>query len=83
MTTNLAKHLNGVALRTPPEELCCFRKRFDMFPEMLRRSFYSFSNYLAARHIYDTLQTQPVVLDRYFLTLKDFFLNYKLKKKIF
>ncbi|XP_065661173.1 uncharacterized protein LOC101238319 isoform X2 [Hydra vulgaris] len=65
MTKNLAKHLNGVALRTPPDEIASFRKMFDPLPEMLRRSFYSFSNYVAAQQIYNALQTQPVVLDRF------------------
>lgn len=65
MTQNLGNYLQGEILCTPPASIKHIRKEFDVYPELLRRSFYAYSNYLAAVHIKKLLVEKPVVLDRY------------------
>lgn len=65
MTNNLGEHLQAEILGTPPLSIKHIRKEFDALPELCRRSFYAYGNYLAAEHIRRVLDDRPVVLDRY------------------
>lgn len=64
MTNNLGKHLGAEILGTPPSPIKHIRKHFDIFPELCRRSFYAYGNYLAAEQISQVLDKRSVVLDR-------------------
>jgi len=66
MTQNLGKFLGAEILGTPPASIKHIRKYFDVFPELCRRSFYAYGNYVAAEEIIQILQSRPVVLDRYY-----------------
>ena len=65
MTQNLGKFLGAETLGTPPASIKHIRKHFDVFPELCRRSFYAYGNYVAAEEIAQILQSRPVVLDRF------------------
>ena len=64
MTKNLSNHLNAVAMATPPDSIRHFRKKFDHLPELCRRSYYAFSNYLASRDVMEITRSKSVVMDR-------------------
>lgn len=64
MTNNLGRQLGAEILGTPPDSIKHIRKQFDVFPELCRRSFYAYGNYLAAEQISKVLDARPVVLDR-------------------
>jgi len=64
MTNNLGEYLRAQILGTPPQSIKHIRKEFDSLPELCRRSFYAYGNYLAAEQIRNVLDERPVVLDR-------------------
>lgn len=64
MVANLSRYLNAVAMATPPDSIRHIRKEFDNLPELCRRSFYAFSNYLASSEISHVTEKTAVVLDR-------------------
>lgn len=65
MSANLAKYLNANIMTTPPASVKHIRKEFDVYSELCRRSFFAYSNYLAAEEIRELLKEKMVVLDRY------------------
>lgn len=65
MSVNLAKYLNANIMTTPPASVKHIRKEFDVYSELCRRSFFAYSNYLAAEEIRELLKEKMVVLDRY------------------
>ncbi|XP_057314989.1 uncharacterized protein LOC130656178 [Hydractinia symbiolongicarpus] len=65
ITKNLCTRLNAVKMATPPDSIRHIRKKFDHLPELCRRAYYSFSNYMAAKDVLDVIRTRPVVMDRY------------------
>ena len=64
MTRNLSNHFNAVSMETPPDSIRYLRKKFDHLPELCRRSFYAFSNYLASVDVLHASKAKPVVMDR-------------------
>ncbi|XP_057314991.1 UMP-CMP kinase 2, mitochondrial-like isoform X2 [Hydractinia symbiolongicarpus] len=65
ITQNLCEHFNVCKVVTPPDSIRHIRKKFDHLPELCRRAYYSFSNYMAAKEVLDVIRTRPVVMDRY------------------
>ncbi|XP_065164016.1 UMP-CMP kinase 2, mitochondrial-like [Atheta coriaria] len=61
----LAKKINAVNLKSPPSCISSeLRAAFDDSAD-LKTAFYALGNYIAAFEIAKTLETQPVVLDRF------------------
>lgn len=65
LCTNLSNYLNAKALSTPPPSIAAIRKKFDHLPEIYRRAYYAFSNYLAAQDVLEITKTKSVVMDRF------------------
>ncbi|XP_063080204.1 UMP-CMP kinase 2, mitochondrial isoform X2 [Engraulis encrasicolus] len=65
LTESLARQLNAVLLKSPPESLAPLRARFDAEPPLIRRAFYALGNYITAGQIARDSSKAPVVVDRY------------------
>lgn len=65
----LSESLNATLLGTPPGCLRDLRSKFDAYPSMIRRAFYSLGNYISAQEIATASQTGPVVVDRYVICI--------------
>lgn len=62
---SLSESLNAALLGSPPSCLRDLRPKFDAYPELIRRAFYTLGNYIAAQEIAAASKTGPVVIDRY------------------
>ena len=60
----LSESLDATLLRSPPGCLRDLRDKFDAYPPLIRRAFYTLGNYIAAQAIASASQSGPVVVDR-------------------
>ena len=60
----LSESLNASLLGTPPSCLRDLRSKFDAYPSLIRRAFYTLGNYIAAQEMAVASQSGPVVVDR-------------------
>ena len=60
----LSESLNASLLGTPPSCLRDLRPKFDAYPSLIRRAFYTLGNYIAAQEMAVASQSGPVVVDR-------------------
>ena len=60
----LSESLNASLLGTPPSCLRDLRPKFDAYPSLIRRAFYTLGNYISAQEMAVASQSGPVVVDR-------------------
>uniref|UniRef100_A0A4W3HRS2 UMP-CMP kinase 2, mitochondrial n=1 Tax=Callorhinchus milii TaxID=7868 RepID=A0A4W3HRS2_CALMI len=65
LTESLRESFKAVLLKSPPDCIGRYRKRFDTEPPLIRRAFYALGNYITASFIANKSATSPVIVDRY------------------
>ncbi|KAM4771203.1 UMP-CMP kinase 2, mitochondrial [Rhinophrynus dorsalis] len=65
LTHSLKDSLKGVLLKSPPDCIDQWRKRFDEEPSLIKRAYYAVGNYIGAADIAKASLTSPVIMDRY------------------
>lgn len=61
----LTKKITGVTLSTPPSCLVGLRSWFNEQPSDVRRAYYSLGNYIVGQQAEQTMESCPVILDRF------------------